>query len=45
MYILTAVEFAALVSSIKKSGQLFRREMHKSSWEHVERSGGSVTVV
>lgn len=44
MYILTAVEFAALVSSIRKSRQLFRREMHSSSWEHVERSGGSVTI-
>lgn len=44
MYILTAVEFAALVSSIRQSRQLFRREMHSSSWEHVERSGGSVTI-
>lgn len=44
MYILTAVEFAALVSSIRKSRQLFRREMHSSSWEHVERSGGSVVI-
>lgn len=39
MYILTAVEFAALVSSIRQSRQLFRREMRSSSWEHVERSG------
>ena len=44
MYILTAVEFAALVSSIRKSRQLFLREIHSSSWEHVERSGGSVTI-
>lgn len=39
MYMLTAVEFAALMKSIRQSRQLFRHEMAESSWEHVERSG------
>ena len=45
MYILTAVEFAALIKSIAQSKQLFRREMVESSWEHVERSGEPVSVI
>lgn len=45
MYVLTAVEFAALIKSIRQSKQLFRREMAESSWEHVERSGESVSVI
>ena len=45
MYILTAVEFAALVKSLSQSRQLIRREMEKSSWEHVERSGEPVSVI
>lgn len=44
MYILTAVEFAALIQSVRKTRQLIRREMHKSSWEHVERSGEPVSL-
>ena len=44
MYILTAVEFLALIKSARKSRQLFKREMHKSSWEHVERSGEPVSL-
>lgn len=44
MYILTAVEFAALVKSARKSRELFRHEMAESSWEHVERSGEAVSL-
>ena len=44
MYILTAVEFAALIKSIARSRQLFTRTHHTSAWEHVERSGGAVTL-
>lgn len=45
MYILTAVEFAALMQSIKNQRQLLRREMHRASWDHVERSGQQVRIV
>lgn len=45
MYILTAVEFAALLKSLKQSKQLVNREMAESSWEHVERSGQPVSIV
>ena len=44
MYILTAVEFAALVQSIRKSRALFGRRQTEVSWEHVERSGKPVTL-
>jgi len=44
MYILTAVELAALVKSIKGARQLFARKQHTGAWEHVERAGGSVTL-
>lgn len=45
MYVLTAVEFAALIKSVRQAPQLFRREMAESSWEHVERSGKPVSIV
>jgi biofilm PGA synthesis N-glycosyltransferase PgaC len=45
MYVLTAVEFAALIKSIHQAPQLFRHEMTESSWEHVERSGEPVPIV
>lgn len=44
MYILTAVEFVALIQSVRKTKQLVRREMHTASWEHVERSGEPVSL-
>lgn len=44
MYILAAVEFAALVKSIMRHKQLFGNVVEKSSWEHVERSGKDVSV-
>ncbi|HET7302774.1 MAG TPA: glycosyltransferase [Candidatus Saccharimonadales bacterium] len=44
MYILTAVEFAALAQSIVKGRQLFRREVQHASWEHVDRSGQPVSL-
>ncbi|HYG83862.1 MAG TPA: glycosyltransferase [Verrucomicrobiae bacterium] len=39
LYILSVVEFAALVQSIKNAPQLLRRSHSTSSWEHVERIG------
>jgi cellulose synthase/poly-beta-1,6-N-acetylglucosamine synthase-like glycosyltransferase len=39
MYILTAVEFLALLKSIRQSKTLFSKEHIEGSWEHVERSG------
>lgn len=44
MYALTAVEFAALMKSFANRRQLFRREMHSASWDHVERSGHDVRI-
>ncbi|MGF7229536.1 MAG: glycosyltransferase [Candidatus Saccharibacteria bacterium] len=44
MYILTAVEFVALVQSLYKGRQLLSREAHAGSWEHVERSGNTVNI-
>jgi len=44
MYILTAVEFAALIKSIRQAPQLFRRELTEASWEHVERSNQNVSI-
>ena len=44
MYILSAVEFAALCLSIKKVKQLIKKEQHSASWEHVERTSESVVL-
>lgn len=44
MYILTAVEFLALIKSIRTSKQLFSKERIEGSWEHVERSGTPLTI-
>lgn len=44
MYILTAAEFAALAQSLRRHRQLLGRHMERSSWDHVERSGGTVAV-
>jgi len=44
MYVLTFVEFAALIKSIKQSKKLFDGKTYEGSWEHVERSGEPVTV-
>ena len=44
MYMLTAVEFLALIKSIRTSRQLFSKERIEGSWEHVERSGTPLTV-
>lgn len=42
MYILSAVEFIALLQSLRRLRQLFERKATSSRWEHVERAGGSV---
>ncbi len=44
MYVLTAVEFAALMKSLSKRRELLRREMHRASWDHVERSSKRVRI-
>lgn len=44
MYVLTVVEFAALLKSIGGSRALIRQQQAKNSWEHVERSGGQVII-
>lgn len=44
MYILTAVEFAALIKSARQLRELLKRQQLESSWEHVERSGGAVSI-
>lgn len=44
MYILAIVEFAALIKSIAMGKKLLRRDKIESSWEHVERSGGEVSI-
>lgn len=44
MYILTAVEFTALLQSLYKGRQLLSREAHTGAWEHVERSGETVNI-
>lgn len=44
MYALTAVEFIALMKSFANRRQLLRREMHRASWDHVERSGQNVRI-
>jgi hypothetical protein len=44
MYMITIVEFAALVQSLRKGRQLIKRQMHHGAWEHVERSGGAVRL-
>lgn len=44
MYILTAVEFAALAQSLRNSRALFGAQHMETSWEHVERSGKPVNI-
>lgn len=44
MYVLTAVEFVALLKSLKRSKKLIKREAEASSWQHVERSGEAVVI-
>jgi biofilm PGA synthesis N-glycosyltransferase PgaC len=44
MYILAAVEFAALIKSFMRHKQLLGNVVEKSSWEHVERSGKDISV-
>lgn len=44
MYILTAVEFIALIQSLRRTKGLFHRTEQASSWEHVERQGGTVAI-
>lgn len=44
MYILTAVEFIALVKSLKKARALINQVEEKSSWEHVERIGEAASL-
>lgn len=44
MYVLSVVEFAALVKSLIKSRQLIGRKFGEGKWEHVERSGKPVTL-
>lgn len=44
MYILAAVEFIALVQSLGRARLLLGNAQEASSWEHVERSGGSVLL-
>jgi biofilm PGA synthesis N-glycosyltransferase PgaC len=44
MYILAAVEFIALIKSIARTRKLLRQEYNEGSWEHVERSGGAVSL-
>ena len=44
MYLLTVVELAALLKSLKLSKKLFNKEITESSWTHVERSGLPINV-
>lgn len=44
MYVLTAVEFMALLKSMRLTKQLFGGKFAHGSWEHVERSGKAVVV-
>lgn len=44
MYLLSAVEFMALIKSIHKSRQLLKRSYGEGKWEHVERSGKPVVL-
>lgn len=44
MYILTAVEFAALVQSLRRTRALFGNAQTETTWEHVERSGKPVSL-
>lgn len=44
MYILTAVEFVALMQSLRRTKGLLQRSAESSSWEHVERQGGTVAI-
>jgi poly-beta-1,6-N-acetyl-D-glucosamine synthase len=44
MYILTAVEFAALVQSLRASRALFGAQQSEVSWDHVERSGKPIVI-
>lgn len=44
MYILAAVEFIALIQSAMKTKHLLKQDYNEGSWEHVERSGGRVTL-
>ncbi len=44
MYILTAVEFAALVQSLRNIRKLLNRDMERASWDHVERSGENISI-
>lgn len=44
MYILTAVEFIALIKSLRKIRALITQAEEKSSWEHVERIGEAVSL-
>lgn len=44
MYILAAVEFLALIKSLRQSKKLFSKHIEEGRWEHVERSGGSISI-
>ncbi len=44
MYILSAVEYLALLTSLKKARRLTRPEAGSVSWEHVERGGKPVVL-
>jgi poly-beta-1,6-N-acetyl-D-glucosamine synthase len=44
MYILTAVEFVALLRSMRQSKKLFDNKVYEGSWEHVERSGKPIAI-
>jgi len=44
MYILTAVEFAALIQSLRRAPGLLKPMQESSAWEHVERQGGTVAI-
>lgn len=45
MYVLTAVEFLALIKSLTRTKRLLQRTEEKSSWDHVERSGKAVDLI
>jgi biofilm PGA synthesis N-glycosyltransferase PgaC len=44
LYILSIVEFVALMRSLYNSRKLFRRELTEGKWEHVERTGEPVSL-
>jgi poly-beta-1,6-N-acetyl-D-glucosamine synthase len=44
MYILTVVEFTALIKSIRNIKNLHNKKAEQGSWQHVERSGAAVTL-